>query len=126
MLDPRRLEPKLNAYSELHGLSLAAKLGSGTDGLVWQTKSDTAIKAAYYERQYRTELACYRRLKARNVDRICGLAVPRLVGWDDNLFIVEMTIVAKPWLLDFGKAYVDQQPDYPEDALLEAVPSSAI
>jgi hypothetical protein len=37
------------------------------------------------------------------------------LGADDQLLIIEMTIVEKPFLLDFGGAYLDRAPDFPEN-----------
>ncbi len=33
--------------------------------------------------------------------------------------IVEMRLVTPPYLLDFGKAYLDSAPEYPSDAMSE-------
>lgn len=39
-------------------------------------------------------------------------AVPALVGYDDSLMIVEMSVVSPPYFLDFGKCYLDHPPKY--------------
>ena len=39
------------------------------------------------------------------------------IDFDDALWIIEMQLVTPPYLLDFGKAYVDVRPDYSQDAL---------
>lgn len=31
---------------------------------------------------------------------------------DDDLLVIEMDIVSPPFLLDFGKCYLDRKPDY--------------
>lgn len=48
-----------------------------------------------------------------------GFAVPRLVRADDELWVIEMTIVKPPFVLDFAGAYLDTPPDYPEEVLDE-------
>jgi hypothetical protein len=90
-------------------------LGRGTDGTVWQTKDGTAVKVFERELNYTNELECYRRLRARHINQIDGLAVPELVDYDDEMMIVEMTIVQLPYLLDFGKVYIDESPPYAGD-----------
>ncbi|MEX2188513.1 MAG: hypothetical protein WD875_17015 [Pirellulales bacterium] len=44
-------------------------------------------------------------------------AIPELVDCDDEFLVVEMSIVSPPYLIDFGKAYLDNPPDYPSDAM---------
>jgi hypothetical protein len=38
------------------------------------------------------------------------------VGWDDGLKAIEMSMVSPPFLIDFGKAYLDKAPDYSAEA----------
>lgn len=38
--------------------------------------------------------------------------VPQLIGYNDDLLAIEMTIVSPPFCLDFGGAYLDRPPDY--------------
>ncbi|HYO23707.1 MAG TPA: hypothetical protein VEQ85_02045, partial [Lacipirellulaceae bacterium] len=55
---------------------------------------------------------CYRRLQAAGVEKLVGFNVPWLVGWDHELRVIEMTIVQAPYILDFGKVYIDAPPPY--------------
>ncbi len=48
-----------------------------------------------------------------------GFAIPELIGHNDSLLVIEMRIVAPPFLLDFAKAYLDQRPDFSETTLAE-------
>ena len=95
-------------------------LGHGTDGSVWRTTNGTAVKAFIYEKNYRDELECYLRLKKNKITDIIGLAVPEYEDSQDDLMIVEMSIVQKPYLLDFGKVYIDRMPPYYNDKQLIA------
>ena len=108
-------------YAKRQGftLDLTRKLGFGTDGIVWRSNRNTAIKAFERPATYRTEKRCYQRLQERRVTEILGFAVPQLEGFDDELLIVEMTIVFPPFLLDFGKAYINKRPDYSEEVMAE-------
>jgi hypothetical protein len=74
------------------------------------------VKTFERERCFRDEVECYRRLTARGVESISGFAVPALIDFDDELLIVEITIVRSPFLLDFGKVYLDTPPPYWGDA----------
>ncbi|MEM9354283.1 MAG: hypothetical protein AAGA92_14850 [Planctomycetota bacterium] len=113
-----RLYNKAKAYCESKGrrLSEEAKLGAGTDGAVWKTGAGTAVKACERPKNYSLELECYQRLARERVTEIHGLAVPELEGYSDELLVIEMTIVQPPYLLDFGKVYLDTPPDYFDDA----------
>jgi hypothetical protein len=88
------------------------RLGNGQDGAVWKTDKNSAVKAFYHESNYRTELRCYQRLRDHRIEDICGLEVPVLVDHDDELRVIEMDIVEPPYILDFGKAYIDEPPPY--------------
>ena len=41
------------------------------------------------------------------------------MGQNDELMIVEMRLVTPPYLLDFGKAYLDSKPEYPVESMEE-------
>jgi hypothetical protein len=100
-------------------IDFSRALGSGMDGSVWQTNRITAVKALERQHNYRQELECYRRFKAAGVNRVGRFAVPELVGHSDELQIIEMTIVARPFILDFAKVYLDRPPDYTPEVLAE-------
>jgi hypothetical protein len=57
----------------------------------------------------------YERLKRLEVTRILGFNVPLLVGWDDELRVIEVTIVKLPFVLDFAGAYLDKRPEFPDE-----------
>ncbi|WP_442483940.1 hypothetical protein [Aeoliella sp. SH292] len=90
------------------------KLGYGSDGTIWRT-SDSAIKALHRRSNFDVELGSYQRLAAAGVDAIDGFAVPRLIDFDEDLMVIEMEIVQPPYVLDFGKVYLDQPPAYWND-----------
>jgi hypothetical protein len=47
------------------------------------------------------------------------IAVPRLIESDDGLLVIEMSIVSAPYLIDFGKAYLDSEPDHSAETWAE-------
>jgi hypothetical protein len=108
------------AYCESKGIQLIREplLGAGTDGTVWQTQEGTAVKAFERGKNYFLELECYRRFQDQGVNQILGFAVPELEGYSDSLMVVEMTIVEAPYLLDFGKVYLDAPPEYYADKVM--------
>jgi hypothetical protein len=50
------------------------------------------------------------------VFEIDGLAIPRLVASMASELVIEMTSVQPPYMLDFGKAYIDLPPPYFDDS----------
>jgi len=47
---------------------------------------------------------------------ILGFHVPQFIGADDALCVIEMTVVTRPFALDFAGAYLDQPPVFPNEA----------
>jgi len=87
-------------------------LGGGIHGQVFFVRGDaapggTAIKVFCHEEFFRRELLVYERLRQAGVREVRGLAVPQLIRADDELLVLEMTVVERPYLLDFAGAYLD-------------------
>jgi hypothetical protein len=82
------------------------------------TDRHTAVKVSFHSTNHVRERDCYERLLEENVASVNGFNIPQLVNYDDKLLVVEMTIVAPPYLLDFGKASLDRKPDYARDPLI--------
>lgn len=110
---------RLHQYIEKHGLAVEKNLGIGIQGSVFSTNRATALKIHDRERFYQRERDVYFRLYQYRVSEVCGCAVPRLVEYDDQLFVIEMTIVKPPFVLDFASAYLDQPPDFPSEVIDE-------
>ncbi len=108
------------SYADLHGLQLAERLGFGIHGTIFAAKNNikagkTAIKALHEGEFYLRERNAYQRLHAAGISEIAGFNVPQLIRFDDKLLIVEMTVVARPFLLDFAGAYLDAPPEFSEE-----------
>jgi hypothetical protein len=86
---------------------------------VWETNRKTVAKVFQYQKNYYMELRCYQRLKRHSISHIRQFAVPRLIEFDSNLFVLEMSIVTAPYLIDFGKAYLDSEPDHSAETWAE-------
>jgi len=107
------------SYASLHGLRLAERLGFGIHGTIFVAENNTkpgktAIKALHSVEFYLRERDAYQRLQAAGVANIAGFNVPQLIRFNDELLIVEMTVVGRPFLLDFAGAYLDAPPEFPE------------
>jgi hypothetical protein len=105
-------ETRLRKYAAARRLKIERYAGGGTDGSVWETNRKTVAKVFQYQKNYRMELACYQRLRQHRITNIGQFAVPRLIESDDDLLVIEMSIVSIPYLIDFGKAYLDYEPDH--------------
>jgi hypothetical protein len=111
-------------YASRHQLTLAERLGFGVHGIIFvagdnRKVGQTAIKAHRSAEPYRRERDAYERLKDAGVSKIVGFNVPQLIRSDDELRVIEMSIVARPFVLDFAGAYLDTPPDFSEEAWAE-------
>jgi hypothetical protein len=106
-------------YAERKKLQLDDQLGFGNQGTVFATDVDSAIKVHERETFYQRERSVYFRLYQHRVSDVCGCAVPTLIDYDNVLWIVEMTVVARPFVLDFASAYLDVRPDYSPEIMDE-------
>ena len=82
------------------------------DGTIWRTSRHSVIKTFEREKSFHDELECYRRFAAAGIDSIAGFAVPELIDFNSELHVIEIKIVRPPFLLDFGKVYLDSPPPY--------------
>lgn len=112
LFDDKKLLENATEYCNSRGKLLLSqdRLGYGSDGTVWKTSVPSAVKALYRQKNYQVELECYRRLQKANIKKINSLNIPVLEGYDDNLWVIEMTFVQPPFFLDFGKVRLDRPP----------------
>jgi hypothetical protein len=113
------LNARADLYRRAQGVDFTDRLGGGTDGEVWKSNRQTAVKVFRSPKNYHMELACYQRLKERGIRKVRDFAVPRLIQSDDKLLVIEMEIVTAPYLIDFGKAYLDREPDHSAETWAE-------
>ena len=112
------------AYAARHHLLLAERLGFGIHGTVHvaehEGKQDrSAVKAHNSVAFYAKERAVYERLRVVGVTEVLGFHVPQLIRSDDELWIIEMSIVTRPFLLDFAGAQLDCRPEFSEEIWAE-------
>jgi len=103
---------RAKAYAKQRAVGLVEQLGAGLDGIVFATGSQTAIKALRYEELYAREKAIYARLSELHVEQVEGFNVPRVLDFEDSLWVIEMEVVRPPYVLDFAGAYLDEEPPY--------------
>lgn len=111
-------------YCKRNGLLIGDSLGAGVHGNVFAVESQTekrvsAIKVHAQQPYYWRERNVYLRLQAAEVTDIRGCAVPEMLGYDDELWVIEMTVVTRPFVLDFAGAYLDNPPDFSAEIMAD-------
>ncbi len=111
-------------YCERHGLIVGSPLGAGVHGSVFAAESQTerirsAIKIHLREQDYRRERDVYLRLANYEIVQVRGCSVPELLRYADDLWVLEMTVVTRPFVLDFAGAQLDEPPDFSEEVMAE-------
>jgi hypothetical protein len=123
-----KLVLRAQEYCQRHGLALGNELGHGVHGIVFATESQaqktvvsiqSAIKVHEREPDYRRERDVYLRLKENAVTAIRGCHVPQMLRYDDEKWIIEMSVVSRPFVLDFAGTFLDKAPDFSEEVLAD-------
>jgi hypothetical protein len=107
-------------FAERNNLRLSHGLGYGIHGSVWAVEShlqsgSSAIKVLYRQVPYHRERDVYQRLRDEGVNIIRECMVPLLLHCDDELLVIQITIVTRPFILDFAAAYLDEPPEFSEE-----------
>ena len=115
-------------FAQRHGLVLGEQLGFGVHGIVFIAESQaekpaapvrSAVKALRDERAFGRERDVYLRLREHDLSRIRGCEVPRMLRYDDVFRVIEMTVVSRPFVLDFAGAYLDWPPDFSPEVIAD-------
>jgi hypothetical protein len=114
------LTQRLQTYASRYNLRLAEPLGHGIHGIVYAAErkiepGNVAIKVHRSQDVYERERDVYLRLREAEVVEICGFNVPKLLRFDDELMAIEMSIVSRPFVLDFAGAYLNQAPKFSQE-----------
>jgi hypothetical protein len=117
--DIERLSQVAGEYAAQRGLRLSERLGFGIHGVVHVAESNagfgrSAVKALAHQAPYERERDAYLRLREAGVTQVLGFHVPQLLRHDDALRVIEITVVTRPFLLDFAGAYLDWPPEFSE------------
>jgi hypothetical protein len=113
------IERRASQYASGRGMRILDRLGFGRDGSVYSTSASTALKIHGRPESYARERDCYLRLREHEVVDVRGFHVPQLIAWDDGLLAIEMTVVERPFLLDFAATCLDEAPDFTEEVMQE-------
>lgn len=108
------------AYATEHQLMLRERLGFGVHGIVFVAEDNakggnTAVKVQRETESYMRERDAYCRLSSAGVRKILEFHVPQLTRFDDRRLVIEMTIVERPFVLDFAGAYLDTVPSFSDE-----------
>ena len=111
------VEVRIKRYEETRHVQALKSLGAGTQGTVFMFDNlsrSASVAVKFHQRTvaYEREIAVFHRLADLEINSVCGHHVPMLIGYDDELLAIEMSIVSPPFCLDFGGAYLDRPPDY--------------
>jgi hypothetical protein len=115
-------------FATFHGLTIQEELGSGMNGVVFLAErsaldlfspTHSAVKACHNEIEYLRERDVYLRLQELDITTIRSCMVPQLIEYNDDLWIIEMTIVTRPFCLDFGGAFLEKPPDFSEEVMAD-------
>jgi len=123
------LEPSPNQqlYASRYRLALVEPLGSGMHGNVYLAEDKvkpgnpvgSPLKSTGSWRPTSANATFNLRLRENGVLDILDFEVPQLVRSDDELLAIEMTIVSRPFVLDFAGAYLDEVPSFSEEIWAE-------
>jgi hypothetical protein len=106
-----------HSYIAARQLEIRERLGFGIHGTVYVTEIKSkpgkrAIKALRERQFFERELEAYQRLADARVSKILEFHVPQLIDFDENLMVIEMTVVTRPFVLDFAGALMDRLPEF--------------
>lgn len=111
-------------YCSLRGCQFIEDLsfGFGVHGSVFACSSTSpvgynALKIHERSSPYVREKNVYFRLRDCGLIEVEGHHIPEMIDFDDELLAIELTVVVRPFVLDFGGAYLDNPPDYSEEVL---------
>lgn len=113
---------RILAYERLTGQQLLGLLGPGPgqDGFVMESSAMTAVKFFDREARFIREAEVYALLLERKIRTIAGHNIPRLKNVVQNLMVLEIEIVQRPFILDFAGAKLPHEvPDFEPEIVAE-------
>ncbi len=107
------IEDRLIAFAGANNLQIVRQIGFGIHGRVFMIiarHSASVVKVFEEEDPYKRERDVYLRLQEKGVEQIVGCHVPDLLSFSDDLRVVHISLVSRPFCLDFAAAYLDALP----------------
>lgn len=92
--------------------NIVDETGWGTDGWVFSLRPHSVVKVHRGEASFWAELRAYQRLAYYGVTEINGCNVPQLRNHDEEHLTIEISYVTPPYVIDFGKSYLDKPRDF--------------
>ena len=117
-------------YAAVRGIEITEHLGWGIHGSVWKIAGKErslawVLKLHRHVSPWRRERDCYRRLQETGTSAIAGVHLPQLIWEDEEWLAIEMSLLKRPFLLDFGAAWLDERPEFPEGVWEQAEADAA-
>ncbi|HET6252080.1 MAG TPA: hypothetical protein VFE47_30625 [Tepidisphaeraceae bacterium] len=115
-------DPRIKEYEARHQCRFPGLLspGPGQDGFVLRSDRFTAVKFFDRTERFSRELEVYQVLRERGITEVAGHWVPILRDWDEELHAIEMTVVERPFVLDFAGAKLPHEiPDFEQHVMDE-------
>lgn len=118
--DSKRSEDYAVAANYVSPARIVDEPGFGAHGNIFATSENNIIKVFAQNRPYATEKKIYQYFQDRDIKDLYGLNVPALVSYSDELLLIEMTAVQKPYILDFAECDLGKC-RYPQEQIHEFV-----
>lgn len=115
------MSDRIDEYCRRRGLKLLDRLDAANrnkDGeihLVYGAGGVSVLKGHHRKESYWAERDCYIRLRECDIHEVNGFQVPEFLGHDEELLVIEMSLVSPPFIVDFASAHLDEPPDWIED-----------
>ena len=107
---PADVEQRRTAYCESRGIQTQDLIGYGLDGFVWKTNRASVIKVCRHANLFERELVVYQRLSQRGLHQLQGFRIPSLLDQDAEQWVLELSLISPPFILDFAAASLGKQP----------------
>ena len=118
------LDERIDGYLRASGGKLIEQIGFGIHGSVFLVENNrnpfpVAVKFLLEEAPFERECRVYARLGEARVTELMGFQIPRLLARHDQWLAIEMTVVHRPFILDFAGAYLDWPPQFSPEVWAE-------
>ncbi len=107
---PAELDERRTAYCAARDIQTLDLMGYGLDGYVWKTNRGSVVKVCRHSNLFDRELAVYQRLSQLGLQQLQGFTIPRLLDHDSETSVLELSLVAPPFVLDFAAASLGKAP----------------
>jgi hypothetical protein len=108
---------RLAAFAQANNLELIRQIGFGIHGLAMLADNRdqllvSVVKVFESTEPYERERDVYLRLQEAGATSLAGCSVPQFIGASDQHLTIWITLVDRPFCLDFAAAYLDGLPRY--------------